>query len=106
MQSYAAFLWSGDVYSTWETLRTHIPIAINAGLRALLTGVPDIGGFVPTPEFTTELYLRWFSIWRVLHAVPHPRAHLETPASLGLEQGRARAHRNRQLYRRRLAAAG
>ncbi len=60
MQRYASFLWSGDVYSTWETLKTHIPIAVNTGL----TGIPywgtDIGGFVPTPEFTAELYVRWF----------------------------------------------
>jgi alpha-glucosidase (family GH31 glycosyl hydrolase) len=60
MQRYAAFLWSGDVYSTWETLRTHVPIAINTGL----TGIPywgtDIGGFVPTKELTGELYVRWF----------------------------------------------
>jgi len=60
MQRYASFLWSGDVYSTWETLKTHIPIAINTAL----TGIPywgtDIGGFVPTKEFTAELYVRWF----------------------------------------------
>ena len=60
MQRYASFLWSGDVYSTWETLRAHIPIAVNTGL----TGIPywgtDIGGFVPTKEFTAELYVRWF----------------------------------------------
>jgi alpha-glucosidase (family GH31 glycosyl hydrolase) len=60
MQRYGSFLWSGDVFSTWETLKTHIPLAINTGL----TGIPywgtDIGGFVPTPEFTAELYLRWF----------------------------------------------
>ncbi len=60
MQRYASFLWSGDVYSTWETLKTHIPIALNTGL----TGIPywgtDIGGFVPTPEFSAELYVRWF----------------------------------------------
>jgi alpha-glucosidase/alpha-D-xyloside xylohydrolase len=60
MQRYAAFLWSGDVYSTWETLKTHLPIAVNTGL----TGIPywgtDIGGFVPTKEFTGELYVRWF----------------------------------------------
>src|SRR5215469_4549032 len=60
LQRYASFLWSGDVYSTWETLRTQIPVGINSGL----TGIPywgtDIGGFVPTPEFTAELYLRWF----------------------------------------------
>ncbi|HWE40697.1 MAG TPA: TIM-barrel domain-containing protein [Isosphaeraceae bacterium] len=60
MQRYAAFLWSGDVYSTWETLRTHVPIAINTSL----TGIPywgtDIGGFVPTKELTGELFVRWF----------------------------------------------
>jgi alpha-glucosidase/alpha-D-xyloside xylohydrolase len=60
MQRYASFLWSGDVYSTWETLKTHVPIALNTAL----TGIPywgtDIGGFVPTPEFTAELYVRWF----------------------------------------------
>jgi alpha-glucosidase (family GH31 glycosyl hydrolase) len=60
MQRYASFLWSGDVYSTWETLKVHVPIAINTGL----TGIPywgtDIGGFVPTKEFTAEFYLRWF----------------------------------------------
>lgn len=60
MQRYASFLWSGDVYSTWETLKTQVPIAINTSL----TGIPywgtDIGGFVPTKEFTAELYVRWF----------------------------------------------
>ena len=60
MQRYGSFLWSGDVDSTWETLKTHIPNAINTAL----TGIPywgtDIGGFVPTKEFTAELYLRWF----------------------------------------------
>ncbi len=60
MQRYAPFLWSGDVYSTWEALKTQIPIGINTGL----TGIPywgtDIGGFVPTKEFTAELFVRWF----------------------------------------------
>lgn len=60
MQRYASFLWSGDVFSTWETLKVHIPISINTAL----TGIPywgtDIGGFVPTKEFSAELYLRWF----------------------------------------------
>ncbi len=60
MQRYAAFLWSGDVYSTWATLGAHVPVAINTSL----TGIPywgtDIGGFVPTKELTGELYVRWF----------------------------------------------
>jgi len=60
MQRYGAFLWSGDVNSEWATLRNHIPVAVNTGL----TGIPywgtDIGGFIPTREFTGELYVRWF----------------------------------------------
>ena len=60
MQRFAGFLWSGDVYSTWETLKVHVPIAVNTGL----TGIPwwgtDIGGFVPTKEYTGELHVRWF----------------------------------------------
>jgi alpha-glucosidase (family GH31 glycosyl hydrolase) len=58
--SESKFQWSGDVYSTWETLKVHIPIAMNTSL----TGIPywgtDVGGFVPTKEFSAELYLRWF----------------------------------------------
>jgi alpha-glucosidase/alpha-D-xyloside xylohydrolase len=60
MQRYASFLWSGDVYSTWETLKTHIPIALNTALSGIPYWGTDIGGFVPTHEFTAELYVRWF----------------------------------------------
>jgi alpha-glucosidase (family GH31 glycosyl hydrolase) len=60
MQRYASFLWSGDVYSTWETLKTHVPVAINTALTGIPLWGTDIGGFVPTREFTGELYVRWF----------------------------------------------
>jgi alpha-glucosidase (family GH31 glycosyl hydrolase) len=60
MQRIAAFLWSGDVQSTWETLKTHIPIAVNTGLSGIPYWGTDIGGFVPTQDYTGELYVRWF----------------------------------------------
>jgi alpha-glucosidase (family GH31 glycosyl hydrolase) len=60
MQRYAPFLWSGDVYSTWETLKTHVPIGINTGLSGIPLWGTDTGGFVPTREFTGELFVRWF----------------------------------------------
>lgn len=60
MQRFAAFLWSGDVYSTWETLKNHVPIAINTGLSGIPYWGTDIGGFVPTKEYTGELHVRWF----------------------------------------------
>jgi len=60
MQRYAAFLWSGDVLSKWETLKTHIAVGINAGLSGIPYWGTDIGGFIPTEEFTGELFARWF----------------------------------------------
>jgi len=60
MSRFGAFLWSGDVYSTWETLKTHVPVAVNTALSGIPYWGTDIGGFVPTKEFTGELYVRWF----------------------------------------------
>ncbi len=60
MQRYASFLWSGDVYSTWETLKAQVAVGINTGLSGVPYWGTDIGGFVPTPEFTAELFVRWF----------------------------------------------
>lgn len=60
MQRFAAFLWSGDVYTTWETLKNHVPIAVNTGLSGITYWGTDIGGFVPTKEYTGELHVRWF----------------------------------------------
>jgi alpha-glucosidase (family GH31 glycosyl hydrolase) len=60
MQRYAAFLWSGDVQSRWETLRTHVPVAVNTGLSGIPYWGTDIGGFIPTEEYTGELHVRWF----------------------------------------------
>lgn len=60
MQRYASFLWSGDIQSRWETLKTHVPNAINTSLSGIPYWGTDIGGFVPTQEYTGELYVRWF----------------------------------------------
>jgi alpha-glucosidase/alpha-D-xyloside xylohydrolase len=60
MQRFASFLWSGDVQSRWETLATHVPVAINIALSGVPYWGTDIGGFVPTEEYSGELYARWF----------------------------------------------
>jgi alpha-glucosidase/alpha-D-xyloside xylohydrolase len=60
MQRFASFLWSGDVQSTWETLKNHVPDAVNTGLSGIPYWGTDIGGFIPTQEYTGELYARWF----------------------------------------------
>jgi alpha-glucosidase/alpha-D-xyloside xylohydrolase len=60
MQRFAAFLWSGDVESRWETLATHVAVAINTGLSGIPYWGTDIGGFVPTDQYSGELFARWF----------------------------------------------
>ncbi len=59
LQRYG-WLWSGDTASTWRTLHAQVMVGIAAGLSGISYWGTDIGGFVPTPELTPELYLRWF----------------------------------------------
>ena len=59
LQRYG-WLWSGDIFSTWKTLAAQVMVGINAGLSGLPYWGTDTGGFVPTKEFTAELFLRWF----------------------------------------------
>jgi alpha-glucosidase/alpha-D-xyloside xylohydrolase len=60
VQRFGGFIWSGDVQSRWETLKAHVPVAINTGLSGLPYWGTDIGGFNPTAEYTGELHVRWF----------------------------------------------
>lgn len=54
------WLWSGDTRSTWKTLAGQIMVGINVGLCGIPYWGSDTGGFVPTKEFTAELFVRWF----------------------------------------------
>ena len=54
------WLWTGDTACKWETLRAQIMVGLNASLSGVTYWGTDIGGFMPTPELTPELYLRWF----------------------------------------------
>lgn len=62
-QRYGASIWSGDIPSTFESMR----IQLAAGLNMAMSGIPwwnsDIGGFhggdIGDPEFR-ELVVRWF----------------------------------------------
>jgi alpha-glucosidase/alpha-D-xyloside xylohydrolase len=60
IQRFGGFIWSGDVQSRWATLKTHVPVAINSGLSGFPYWGTDIGGFIPTDEYTAELHVRWF----------------------------------------------
>lgn len=54
------WLWSGDTFSTWAALRAQIMVGISVGLSGIPFWGTDTGGFVPTPEYTPELFVRWF----------------------------------------------
>ena len=54
------WLWSGDTFSTWKALRAQIMVGINIGLSGMPFWGTDTGGFVPTVEYTPELWVRWF----------------------------------------------
>lgn len=59
LQRYG-WLWSGDTLSTWEALQAQIMVGINIGLSGIPLWGTDTGGFVPTPEYSPELFVRWF----------------------------------------------
>ncbi len=78
-QRYGALAWSGDVYSSFRTLREQL----QAGLSMAMAGIPwwttDIGGFIGadihSPTFH-ELIVRWFQ-WGAF--CPVMRLHGERP---------------------------
>ena len=60
MQRYGGWVWSGDVFSLWDTLAAHVAVGLNFSLSATPFWGTDIGGFTPTGELNGELYVRWF----------------------------------------------
>jgi alpha-D-xyloside xylohydrolase len=65
-QRYGANTWSGDITSSWETLRNQVPTGLNFSLSGIPYWNSDIGGFflgsfhkkLEDPEYR-ELYARW-----------------------------------------------
>ena len=62
-QKYASLLWSGDIPSTFESLRDQMIAGLHMGLAGIPWWTTDIGGFMTDdaadPDFR-ELLLRWF----------------------------------------------
>lgn len=54
------WLWSGDNFSSWKTLAAQVMVGISSGLSGIPYWGTDTGGFVPTNEYTYELWVRWF----------------------------------------------
>lgn len=62
-QRFGALLWSGDVSSTFDSLRKQLVAGLNVGLAGIPWWTTDIGGFdggdINDPAFQ-ELLIRWF----------------------------------------------
>ncbi|ORY62054.1 glycosyl hydrolases family 31-domain-containing protein [Pseudomassariella vexata] len=66
-QKYGALLWSGDIASSWSSLRSQVSAGLNAGMAGMAWWTTDIGGFHggdPRDEGFRELFVRWFQ-WGV-----------------------------------------
>ncbi|KAI1817836.1 glycoside hydrolase family 31 protein [Poronia punctata] len=62
-QKYGALLWSGDIASSWPSLRAQLSAGLNAGLAGIPWWTTDIGGFHggdPREPAFRELFVRWF----------------------------------------------
>lgn len=62
-QKYGALLWSGDIHSSFETLRIQIAAGLNVGMSGIPWWNTDIGGFEcgnPNEDYFRELLVRWF----------------------------------------------
>ncbi|KAK3303658.1 glycoside hydrolase family 31 protein [Chaetomium strumarium] len=62
-QKYGALVWSGDIASSWSSLRNQLAAGLHMGLAGLPWWTTDIGGFHggdPRDEGFRELFVRWF----------------------------------------------
>lgn len=62
-QKYGALVWSGDIASSWSSLRNQVAAGLHMGLSGLPWWTTDIGGFHggnPDDEKFRELFVRWF----------------------------------------------
>jgi len=62
-QKYGALVWSGDIHSSFTSLRNQLAAGLNMGIAGIVWWTTDIGGFhggnPEDPEFQ-ELLVRWF----------------------------------------------
>lgn len=59
IQRYA-WCWTGDIETSWETVRQTIPTVLGLGLSGEPYSGPDTGGFTRHPS--AEMYIRWFQL--------------------------------------------
>lgn len=62
-QKYAVLTWSGDIYSSFRSMREQLQAGLNMGMAGIPWWTSDIGGFLGgniQDEAFRELLVRWF----------------------------------------------
>ena len=62
-QKYGALVWSGDIASSYSSMRNQLVAGLNMGIAGIPWWTTDIGGFHggdPNDEQFRELFVRWF----------------------------------------------
>lgn len=62
-QKYGALVWSGDIASSYESMRNQLAAGLNMGIAGIPWWTTDIGGFHggdPNDSEFRELFARWF----------------------------------------------
>jgi alpha-D-xyloside xylohydrolase len=62
-QKYGALVWSGDIHSSFESMRNQFAAGLNMGIAGIPWWTTDIGGFHggdPTDPAFREVFVRWF----------------------------------------------
>lgn len=62
-QKYGALVWSGDIASSFESMRNQLAAGLNMGMAGIPWWTTDIGGFHggnPDDPGFRELFVRWF----------------------------------------------
>lgn len=80
-QKYGALVWSGDIASSYSSMRNQLVAGLNMGIVGIPCWTTDIGGFHggdPNNEQFRELFVRWFQCGTFcpvmrLHGDPEPK---------------------------------
>ena len=90
-QRYGALVWSGDIDSSFSSLRNQLKAGLNMGLAGIPWWTTDIGGFHggnPNDPSFRECIIRWFQYGDFLSCFPsswRSRAAFDPP--LGISGG-------------------
>ena len=63
-QKYGALTWSGDIHSSFRSMREQLQAGLNMGMAGIPWWTSDIGGFIGgdiSDPYFKELLLRWFA---------------------------------------------